>query len=145
MIKSPKITHAFCCLHLKCVISAPLAILAKIYRLCKNRFLNTGFYNNNVGNHGSQWCPRTVRLQTFFQVSSFVLSGTIPFIQIWNNDRILSLIVSSAKLYKTFTQRTGFIVDPCIQMNVYFLLLIELASICSFTAYVPVFYSFFKL
>ncbi len=32
---------------------------------------------------GSQWCPKTARLQTFFRISSFVFSRTNTFIQVW--------------------------------------------------------------
>ncbi len=33
--------------------------------------------------YGSQWCPRTAWLQTFFKISSFVFSRTNTFIQVW--------------------------------------------------------------
>ncbi len=34
--------------------------------------------------YGSQWCPKTAWLQTFFKISSFVFSRTKKFIQVWN-------------------------------------------------------------
>ncbi len=33
--------------------------------------------------NGSQWCPKTAWLQTFFRISSFVFSRTKTFIQVW--------------------------------------------------------------
>ncbi len=33
--------------------------------------------------YGSQWCPKTAWLQTFFKISSFVFSRTNTFIQVW--------------------------------------------------------------
>ncbi len=33
--------------------------------------------------YGSQWCPKTAWLQTFFKISSFVFSRTKKFIQDW--------------------------------------------------------------
>ncbi len=33
--------------------------------------------------YGSQWCPKTAWLQTFFRISSFVFSRTKTFIQVW--------------------------------------------------------------
>ncbi len=38
--------------------------------------------------YGSQWCPRTAWLQTFFKISSFVFSRTKTFIQVWNYLRV---------------------------------------------------------
>ncbi len=37
---------------------------------------------------GSQWCPKTDRLQTSFKISSFVFSRTKTFIQVWNYLRV---------------------------------------------------------
>ncbi len=34
--------------------------------------------------YGSQWCPRTAWLQTFFKISFFVFSRTKTFTQVWN-------------------------------------------------------------
>ncbi len=34
--------------------------------------------------YGSQWCPKTAWLQTFFRISSFVFSRTKTFIQVQN-------------------------------------------------------------
>ncbi len=34
--------------------------------------------------YGSQWCPKTAWLQTFFRISSFVFNRTKKFIQVWN-------------------------------------------------------------
>ncbi len=34
--------------------------------------------------YGSQWCPKTAWLQTFFRISSFVFSKTKIFMQVWN-------------------------------------------------------------
>ncbi len=34
--------------------------------------------------YGSQWCPKTAWLQTFFRISSFVFGRTKKFIQVWN-------------------------------------------------------------
>ncbi len=34
--------------------------------------------------YGSQWCPKTAWLQTFFKISSFVFGRTKTFIQVWN-------------------------------------------------------------
>ncbi len=34
--------------------------------------------------YGSQWCPKTVWLQTFFKISSFVFGRTKKVIQVWN-------------------------------------------------------------
>ncbi len=34
--------------------------------------------------YGSQWCPKTAWLQTFFKISSFVFGRTKKFIQVWN-------------------------------------------------------------
>ncbi len=44
--------------------------------------------------YGSQWCPKTAWLQTFFKISSFVFGRTKTFIQVWNymwvnDDRIV--------------------------------------------------------
>ncbi len=38
--------------------------------------------------YGSQWCPKTAWLQTFFKICSFVFSRTKKFIQVWNNLRV---------------------------------------------------------
>ncbi len=38
--------------------------------------------------YGSQWCPKTSWLQTFFKISSFVFSRTKKFIQVWNYLRV---------------------------------------------------------
>ncbi len=38
--------------------------------------------------YGSQWCPKTAWLQTFFQISSFVFGWTKKFIQVWNYLRV---------------------------------------------------------
>ncbi len=38
--------------------------------------------------YGSQWCPKTAWLQTFFKISSFVFSRTKKFIQVWNYLRV---------------------------------------------------------
>ncbi len=38
--------------------------------------------------YGSQWCPKTAWLQTFFKISSFVFSRTKTFIQVWNYLRV---------------------------------------------------------
>ncbi len=37
--------------------------------------------------YGSQWCPKTAWLQTFFRISSFVFR-TNTFIQVWNYLRV---------------------------------------------------------
>ncbi len=34
--------------------------------------------------YGSQWCPKTAWLQTFFKISSFVFGRTKKIIQVWN-------------------------------------------------------------
>ncbi len=38
--------------------------------------------------YGSQWCPKTAWLQTFFRISSFVFGRTNTFIQVWNYLRL---------------------------------------------------------
>ncbi len=38
--------------------------------------------------YGSQWCPKTALLHTFFNISSFVFSRTKTFIQVWNYLRV---------------------------------------------------------
>ncbi len=38
--------------------------------------------------YGSQWCPKTAWLQTFFRISSFVFGTTKKFIQVWNYLRV---------------------------------------------------------
>ncbi len=38
--------------------------------------------------YGSQWCPKTAWLQTFFKISSFVFGRTKNFIQVWNYLRV---------------------------------------------------------
>ncbi len=38
--------------------------------------------------YGSQWCPKTAWLQTFFKISSFVFGRTKTFIQGWNYLRV---------------------------------------------------------
>ncbi len=38
--------------------------------------------------YGSQWCPKTACLQTFFKISSFVFIRTKTFIQVWNYLRV---------------------------------------------------------
>ncbi len=38
--------------------------------------------------YGSQWCPKTAWLQTFFKISSFVFGRTKKFIQVWNYLRV---------------------------------------------------------
>ncbi len=38
--------------------------------------------------YGSQWCPKTAWLQTFFKLSSFVFGRTKTFIQVWNYLRV---------------------------------------------------------
>ncbi len=38
--------------------------------------------------YGSQWCPKTAWLQTFFKISSFVFCRTKTFIQVWNYLRV---------------------------------------------------------
>ncbi len=42
------------------------------------------FYSIFFSYCGSQWCPKTAWLQTFFKICSFVFSRTKIFIQIWN-------------------------------------------------------------
>ncbi len=75
----------------------------KLFQSCMNVFvlLNTKEdILKNVGNravlghhwlpsyffsyYGSQWCPKTAWIQTFFKISSFVFSITKKFIQVWN-------------------------------------------------------------
>ncbi len=34
--------------------------------------------------YGSQWCPKTAWLQTFFKISSFVFGRTKKLIEVWN-------------------------------------------------------------
>ncbi len=34
--------------------------------------------------YGSQWCPKTAWLQTFFKISCFVFNRTNKFIKVWN-------------------------------------------------------------
>ncbi len=41
--------------------------------------------------YGSQWCPKTDWLQTFFRISSFVFGRTKKFIQVWNYLRVSKL------------------------------------------------------
>ncbi len=38
--------------------------------------------------YGSQWCPKTAWLQTFFKISSFVFGRAKKFIQGWNYLRV---------------------------------------------------------
>ncbi len=38
--------------------------------------------------YGSQWCPKTAWLQTFFKISSVVFGRTKTFIQVWNYLRV---------------------------------------------------------
>ncbi len=38
--------------------------------------------------YGSQWCPKTAWLQTFFKIFSFVFGRTKKFIQVWNYLRV---------------------------------------------------------
>ncbi len=38
--------------------------------------------------YGSQWCPKTAWLQTFFKISFFVIGRTKKFIQVWNYLRV---------------------------------------------------------
>ncbi len=38
--------------------------------------------------YGSQWCPKTAWLQTFFKISSFVFGITKTFTQVWNYLRV---------------------------------------------------------
>ncbi len=38
--------------------------------------------------YGSQWCPKTAWLQTFFKIPSFVFGRTKKFIQVWNYLRV---------------------------------------------------------
>ncbi len=38
--------------------------------------------------YGSQWCPKTAWLQTFFKISSFVFGRTKKFIQVWDYLRV---------------------------------------------------------
>ncbi len=38
--------------------------------------------------YGSQWCPKTAWLQTFFKISYFVFGSTKKFIQVWNYLRV---------------------------------------------------------
>ncbi len=38
--------------------------------------------------YGSQWCPKTAWLQTFFKISSFVFGRTKKCIQVWNYLRV---------------------------------------------------------
>ncbi len=38
--------------------------------------------------YGSQWCPKTAWLQTFFKISPFVFGRTKTFIQVWNYLRV---------------------------------------------------------
>ncbi len=49
------------------------------------------FHSIFLSYYGSQWCPKTAWLQTFFRISSFVFGRTKKFIQVWNylrDDRI---------------------------------------------------------
>ncbi len=38
--------------------------------------------------YGSQWCPKTAWLQSFFKISSFVFGRTKTFIKVWNYLRV---------------------------------------------------------
>ncbi len=38
--------------------------------------------------YGSQWCPKTAWLQTFFKISSFVFCWTKKLIQVWSYLRV---------------------------------------------------------
>ncbi len=38
--------------------------------------------------YGSQWCPKTAWLQTFFKIFSFVFGRTKTFIKVWNYLRV---------------------------------------------------------
>ncbi len=42
------------------------------------------FHSIFISYYGSQWCPKTVWLQTFFKISSFVFGRTKKLIQVWN-------------------------------------------------------------
>ncbi len=41
--------------------------------------------------YGSQWCPKTARLQTFFKISSLVFSRTNKLMQVWKYLRVSKL------------------------------------------------------
>ncbi len=49
---------------------------------------SSGSYYFFFSYYGSQWCPKTAWLQTFFKISSFVFSRTKTFIQVWNYLRV---------------------------------------------------------
>ncbi len=76
---------------------------AVIYKACnwktpKNVFLQlhtimvelkgVGLLSTIFSYYGSQWCPKTAWLQTFFRISSFVFGKTKTFIQVWNYSRV---------------------------------------------------------
>ncbi len=46
------------------------------------------FHSIFFSHYGSQWCPKTAWLQTFFNIYSFVFGRTKKFIQVWNYLRV---------------------------------------------------------
>ncbi len=55
----------------------------------KQQFWGTiDFHSIFFSYYGSQWCPKTAWLQTFFKITSFVFSRTKKFIQVWNYLRV---------------------------------------------------------
>ncbi len=59
------------------------------WRMWETAVLGTiDFHSIFFSYYGSQWCPKTAWLQTFFKITSFVFSRTKKFIQVWNYLRV---------------------------------------------------------
>ncbi len=80
-----------------------------------------GRYSDECGKQsssGNKWCPKTIWLQTFLKIHSFVFTRTNKFIQVWNYFRVSKwwqnfhfwvnypfkrvLLISAPYLYRTF-------------------------------------------
>ncbi len=60
--------------------------------------------------YGSQWCPKTAWLQTFFKISSFVFGRTKTFIQAWNYLRV-------SKWWQNFHFWVNYPFKLCVPFN----------------------------
>ncbi len=67
--------------------------------------------------YGSQWCPKTARLQTFFKIASFVFRRTKKFIQVWNYLRA-SKWWQNFHFWVNYPFKTGFVVQGHIYITV---------------------------
>ncbi len=69
-----------------------------------------------IFSYGSQWCPKTAWLQTFFKISSFVFSRTNKFIQVWNKHHF-KLIDATLFNPEVGFYMNCFYLDCCLELG----------------------------